>query len=102
MPLSEPARVKTDLQQLDVHPWPGRVGANWLSKPHRGHADHVFYPASFGNHLASQTMVYHFTANVLNSNCLRRDTRQPNRLMQRLLVCAREPEPNRALEAVHL
>jgi hypothetical protein len=43
-------------------------------------------------------MVYHIIPFVLNSNSLRRDTRQLNHLMQRLRFRAREPEANRALE----
>jgi hypothetical protein len=43
-------------------------------------------------------MVYHIITCVLNSNSLRRDTRQINRLMQRLRFCAGQPQAYQVLE----
>jgi hypothetical protein len=74
-------------------------GANWLSKPLRGHADHVFYPEWFSTTPASQTLVYHIIPFVIEREGLRRNTRRLGHLMHRLRLSARALEAHRALQS---
>jgi hypothetical protein len=73
-------------------------GNNWLSKPLRGHADHVFYPEWFSTTPASQTLVYHIIPFVIDREGLRRDTRRLGHLMHRLRLSARAFEAYQAVQ----
>jgi len=73
-------------------------GNNWLSKPLRGHADHVFYPEWFSNPPASQTLVYHVIPFVIAPEHMRRETRRLGHLMHRLRLCARAWEAHQAVK----
>ena len=64
-------------------------GNNWLSKPLRSHADHVFYPEWFSTTPASQTLVYHIIPFVVDPSSLRRETRRLGHLMHRVRLCSR-------------
>ena len=73
-------------------------GNNWLSKPLRGHADHVFYPEWFSTTPASQTLVYHVIPFVVDPRLLRRQTRRLGHLMHRVRLCSRALEAHDALK----
>lgn len=73
-------------------------GNNWLSKPLRGHADHVFYPEWFSTTPASQTLVYHVIPFVVDPRLLRRETRRLGHLMHRVRLCSRALEAHEALK----
>lgn len=73
-------------------------GNNWLSKPLRGHADHVFYPEWFSTIPASQTLVYHIIPFVVDAVDLRRETRRLGHLMHRVRLCSRALEAYEAIQ----